>query len=130
MRVQGKRSAVSLTATLLLVVPLITSCGKSNTDFEVKDVDQACGAIVNGMVDYIQWFTPTDSKLWYIPPYWFGKPSDVENIIYTVMFPADRKKLRELILSENAFLEDIEFNTFIYVHKSDIRHRLKPPKNK
>jgi hypothetical protein len=107
---QSNRSAVRLIATLLLLVPLISSCGKSITDFKVENEDKACGAIVNGMVDYIQWFTPENSKVWYIPPYWFGEPSDVPYIIYTVMFPADREKLRSLILSQNGFLENIKFN--------------------
>lgn len=107
---QRNSGAVRLIVTLLLVVPLISSCGKSITDFKVQNEDQACYAIVNGMVDYIQWFTPEDSKVWYVPPYWFGEPSNVPNIISTVMFPADREKLRNLILSQNGFLDDVKYD--------------------
>jgi hypothetical protein len=110
-QVQEKKSVARVVAMLLLAGPLVTSCGKSITDFKVESEYQACGAIVNEMVDYIQWFTPEDSKLWYIPPYWFGEPSDVTRIIYHEMFPADRKKLRELILSRNGFLNDVKYDT-------------------
>ncbi len=91
-------------------MPTLAACGNSITDFKDQNEDQACGAIVNGMVDYIQWFTPEDSKVWYIPPYWFGEPTNVPNIIYTVMFPADREKLRGLILARNSFLNDVKYD--------------------
>jgi hypothetical protein len=111
MEVKNKRSADSLLATLLLVVSLISGCGKSITEFKVRDEAQACEAIVNGMVDYILYYTPEDSKKWYVPPYWFGEPSDVTNIIYAWMFPKDREILRERILYKNPFLENIKYDT-------------------
>lgn len=106
-----KRSAISLVAILLLVAPIISSCGKSITDFKVRDEAQACEAIVNGMVDYILYYTPENSKTWFVPPYWFGEKSDVTNIIYAWMFPKDREKLREGILYKNPFLENIKYDT-------------------